>query len=105
MAQNIDEVYSDLVRDERFKSLYPTQSDFVQYLENEPSADTDIEELFGVKSASEYLKKKTSRSSKTSEKKILLLNLLWLDRLSQFPKKLKQWWNSPNRVVTKTWEV
>jgi len=58
MAQNIDEVYSDLVRDERFKSLYPTQSDFVQYLENEPTADADIEELFGVKSASEYLKKK-----------------------------------------------
>ncbi len=58
MAQNIDEVYNDLVQDERFKSLYPSQSDFVQYLENEPTADADIEELFGVKSASEYLKKK-----------------------------------------------
>jgi SAM-dependent methyltransferase len=58
MAQNIDEVYSDLVQDERFKSLYPTQSDFVQYLENEPTADADIEELFGIRSASEYLKKK-----------------------------------------------
>jgi len=58
MAQNIDEVYNDLVQDERFKSLYPSQSDFVQYLENEPTADADIEELFGVRSASEYLKKK-----------------------------------------------
>ena len=58
MAENLDELYSNLSSDERFKSLFETQDEFEQYLANDPSADQSMENIFGIKSASEYLKKK-----------------------------------------------
>jgi hypothetical protein len=58
MAENIEELYGNLVSDGRFKSLYPTQDDFVKALQEDPTIDDDLEQLFGVKAASEYLKKK-----------------------------------------------
>ena len=58
MAENLDELYSNLTSDERFKSLFETQDEFEQYLANDPGADQSMENIFGIKSASEYLKKK-----------------------------------------------
>ena len=58
MAENIDDLYSELTSDPRFKSMFETQSEFEQYLANEPTANMKMENIFGVQSASEYLKKK-----------------------------------------------
>jgi len=58
MAENLDDLYSNLSSDERFKVLFGNKEELEQYLANDPSADQTMEDIFGVKSASEYLKKK-----------------------------------------------
>jgi SAM-dependent methyltransferase len=63
MAENLDDLYSNLSSDERFKSLFDNKEEFEQYLASDPTADKTMEDIFDIKSASEYLKKKDQASS------------------------------------------
>lgn len=63
MAENLDDLYSNLSSDERFKVLFGNKEEFEQYLASDPTADKTMEDIFDIKSASEYLKKKDQASS------------------------------------------
>jgi hypothetical protein len=58
MAENFEELYNQLSNQESFPFYFKTKDDFQKFLLENEEADTVVENLFGVKAASEYLKKK-----------------------------------------------
>jgi hypothetical protein len=62
MAQNINELYTQLSKDEKFPFYFKSQPEFEEFLNNEQNADSIIEDLFDVKGATEFVKKKDQTS-------------------------------------------
>jgi len=58
MAENFEELYNQLSNQESFPFYFKTKDDFQKFLLENEEADSVVENLFGVKAASEYLKKK-----------------------------------------------
>lgn len=58
MAETFEDLYDELSKKPDFVQYFGGKDDFESYLSNNENADTTLESLYGVKSASEYLKKK-----------------------------------------------
>jgi len=58
MAENFEELYGELSQKPDFGQYFNNKEDFQEFITSAPEADKQLEDLFGVKSASEYLKKK-----------------------------------------------
>jgi hypothetical protein len=58
MAETFEDLYDELSKKPDFVQYFGAKEDFEGYLSNNANADSTLENLYGVKSASEYLKKK-----------------------------------------------